>query len=100
VSGGEKEESEEPKAVDLAALELDQLLGLFVGLLAAKAWQYMGVRLTPGKEEAEKDMEKAAAAIDSVAYLAEKVAPSLPAAEAVRLRAMVTDLQINYAKKA
>jgi hypothetical protein len=99
VNGGEKE-AEEPQAVDIAALELDQLLGLFIGLLAAKAWQYMGIRLTPGKEEAERDMAKAAAAIDCIAYLAEKVAPSLPAAEAVRLRSMVTDLQINYAKKA
>ena len=95
-----EEHEEEPQAVDLTALELDQLLGLFLGILSAKAWQYMGVRIAPGKGDAEKDMVKAAAAIDCVAFLAEKIAPGLPAEEAGRLRAMVADLQINYAKKA
>lgn len=94
-----EEKEEGPQAVDLTALELDQLLGLFIGILSVKAWQYMGIRLAPGKEESEKDMVKAAAAIDCVAFLAEKIAPSLPAEEAGRLRAMVADLQINYAKK-
>lgn len=94
-----EDKEEEPQAVDLTALELDQLLGLFIGILSAKAWQYMGIRLTPGKGDAEKDMVKAAAAIDCVAFLAEKIAPSLPVEEAGRLRAMVSDLQINYAKK-
>ena len=95
-----EENDEGPQAVDLTALEFDQLLGLFLGILSAKAWQYMGVRLTPGKGEAEKDMVKAAAAIDCVAFLADKVAPGLPAEEAGRLRSIVADLQINYAKKA
>jgi hypothetical protein len=94
-----EEKEEGPQAVDLTALELDQLLGLFIGILSAKAWQYMGIRLAPGKEDAEKDLVKAATAIDCVAFLTEKIAPSLPAEEAGRLRAMVTDLQINYAKK-
>ena len=89
-----------PQAVDLTALDIDQLLSLFIAILAAKAWQYMGVRLAPGKKEAEKDMTKAAAAIDCAALLADRLAPSLPEAEARRLRAMITDLQINYAKNA
>jgi len=96
----EEKQEEGPQAVDLTAFELDQLLGLFIGLLSAKAWQYMGIRLTPGKEDVEKDLVKASTAIDCVAYLTEKVAPSLPEEEAGRLRAMVADLQINYAKQA
>jgi len=52
----------------------------------------------PGKKEAEKDLSKAAAAIDCVAFLTDRLAPSLPKAESDRLRAMVADLQINYAK--
>ncbi len=93
-----QEDQKADQAVDLTALDIDQLLGLFIGILAAKAWQYMGYRLAPGKEEAEKDLAKAAAAIDCVALLTEKVIPSLPKAESDRLRAMVADLQINYAK--
>ncbi|MFQ6053943.1 MAG: DUF1844 domain-containing protein [Candidatus Bathyarchaeia archaeon] len=94
---GERRE-EQAQAVELTALDLEQLLGFFVGILASKAWQYMGYRLAPGKEEAERDLVKAATAIDCVAFMVERLAPSLPDAEARRLRAMVTDLQINYAK--
>lgn len=93
------EKQEEQQAVDLTALDIDQLLGLFIGILAAKAWQYMGLRLAPDKKEAEKDLAKAAAAIDCAAFLTERLTPSLPEAEARRLRAMITDLQINYAKQ-
>jgi hypothetical protein len=94
----DREEQNAEQAVDLTVLEIDQLLALFIGILSAKAWQYMGYRLAPGKEEAEKDLTKASAAIDCVAFLVEKVVPSLPKEEADRLRAMVADLQINYAK--
>ena len=93
------EEKERSQAVDLTALEIDQLIGLFIGILSAKAWQYMGIRLTPGKIEAENDMGKASMAIDCVVFLTEKIAPNLPAEEAGRLREMVADLQINYVKR-
>ena len=89
----------EPQPVDLTAFELDQLLGLFAGILAAKAWQHMGLRLTPGKEETEKDLVKASLAIDCVSFMVDKLAPSLPEGEAASLRAMVADLQINYLKQ-
>jgi hypothetical protein len=95
----ENEEAGGPQALDLSALELDQLIGLFIGILSAKAWQHMGLRVTPGKEDAEKDMVKAATAIDCVAYLAEKVGSHLPEDEASRLRSMVADLQLNYARQ-
>ena len=93
------EEKKGSQAVDLTALEIDQLIGLFIGILSAKAWQYMGIRLTPGKSEAENDMGKASMAIDCVVFLTEKIAPNLPAEEARRLREMVADLQINYVKR-
>jgi hypothetical protein len=96
---GENQEPSGPQAVDLTALDLDQLLGLFIGLLSAKAWQYMGVRLTPGKEEAEKDMARASVAIDCISYLVEKAVYYMPEEEAGRLRALVSDLQINYARQ-
>jgi hypothetical protein len=91
---------ETPQALDLTILELDQLLGIFISLLAAKAWQYMGIRLTPGKEEAEKDLVKAAAAIDLVIVMVDKVAPFLDEDDVGRLRSMIADLQLNYARQA
>lgn len=93
-----EENREKPQGVDLTTLEIDQILGLFIGILAAKAWQYMGYRLAPGREEAEKDLTKASAAIDCVAFLAEKLTPFIPEAEAHKLRAMIADLQINFAR--
>ena len=91
--------SGEPQPVDLTSFELEQLLGLFVGILSAKAWQYMGLRLAPGKEEAERDLVRASSAIDCVSFMVDRLAPTLPEGEAAGLRAMVADLQINYAKQ-
>ncbi len=85
--------------LDLTALDIDQLLGLFIGILSAKTWQYMGLRLTPGKEEAEKDLVKAAAAIDCITVMVDKLAPRLPEEELAGLRTLVADLQVNYARQ-
>jgi hypothetical protein len=89
----------EPQPVDLTAFELDQLLSLFVGILMAKAWQYMGLRLTPGKDEVEKDLVKASVAIDCVSFMVDNMAPSLKEEEIASMRAMLADLQLNYAKQ-
>ena len=89
----------DPQQLDLTALELDQILGIFVGILSAKAWQHMGLRLTPGKENAEKDLVKASLAIDCISYIVDKMAPSLPVNDLASLRSLVADLQINYAKQ-
>lgn len=88
-----------PQPLDLTALDIDQLLGLFIGILSAKTWQYMGLRLTPGKEETEKDLAKAAAAIDCITVMVDKLAPRLPETELATLRTLVADLQINYARQ-
>jgi len=96
----ENPDEETPQALDLTVLELDQLLGIFISLLAAKAWQYMGIRLTPGKEETEKDLVKAATAIDLVTVMVDKVAPFLDEDDVGSLRSMIADLQLNYARQA
>jgi hypothetical protein len=93
------EEKEKPAQLDLTAVELDDLLALFIGILSEKAWQYMGVRLAPGKSEVGKDMAKARSAIDCVAFLTEKIAMGQEPDDARRLRSMVADLQLNYVKQ-
>jgi len=94
----EEEEGGKPRALDLTAIDVDNLLALFIGVLAAKAWQYMGLQLAPGDKEAKKDMARASVAIDCLSYMADKLAPLLPESEVGRLRSMITDLKINYAK--
>ena len=86
--------------MDLTAFELEQLLGLFVGILAEKAWQYMGLRVAPGKEDTEKDLVKAATAIDIISFIMDKLAPIVTEKELSELRSMLADLQINYARQA
>ena len=92
-------EEKKPAALDLTAVELDDLLGLFIGILSEKAWQYMGVRLAPGKSDVQKDMTKARSAIDCVVFLTEKIASGLSSGDASRLRSMVADLQLNFVKQ-
>ena len=94
------EGEESPQILDLTALELEQLMGLFVGILSAKAWQYMGLRVSPGKEDTEKDLVKAATAIDCVSFIVDKLAPIVTENELSDLRSMLADLQINYARQA
>ncbi len=94
------EEGEERVQIDISSLEIEELLSIFIGILANKAWQYMGLRLIPGRGELEKDMGKAALAIDCAAFMADRLSPRLPETEARRMKAMITDLQINYAKNA
>ena len=93
------EEKDTSAPLDLTSVELDDLLGLFVGILSEKAWQYMCLRLAPGKSEVVKDMAKAKSAIDCVAFMTEKIALNLAPDDTMRLRSMVTDLQMNYVKQ-
>ena len=93
------EEKDMSAPLDLTSVELDDLLGLFIGVLSEKAWQYMGIRLAPGRSESERDMAKARSAIDCIVFLTEKITPSLSPEDASKLRAMVADLQLNYVKQ-
>jgi len=72
----ENPDEETPQALDLTVLELDQLLGIFI------------------------DLVKAAAAIDLVTVMVDKVAPFLDEDDVGRLRSMIADLQLNYARQA
>ena len=92
------EEQGESQGIHFSALEIDQLIGLFISVIAEKAWQYMGYRITPGKDEAEKDLAKAATAIDCVSFLAEKIAPYIEDKESRMLESLIADLKINYTK--
>ncbi len=93
------EEKEDHRALDLTSFEIDELLGLFIGILSEKAWQYMGLRLTPGKKETVKDLKKAQSAIDCLIFLTDKLAPSLTPEDTNKLRSMIADIQLNYVKQ-
>jgi hypothetical protein len=91
-------EKRSPEMVDIVSLDTYSLLGLFVGLLAEKAWQTMGLRTKPGTDKIETDFDQARVVIDTVSFLAEKVQPRLPDDEKRRLDGLVADLKLNYVR--
>lgn len=91
-------ENRPPGMVDIASLDTYSLLGLFVGIVAEKAWQTMGLRTKPGTDKIETDFDQARVAVDTVAFLAEKISSRLPDDEKRRLEGLVADLKLNYVR--
>ena len=91
-------ENRQSEMVDIRSLDTYSLLGMFVDLLTEKAWQTMGLRTKPGSEKIEVDFDQARVAIDTIAFLAEKVQPHLPDIEKRRLEGIVADLKLNYVR--
>ncbi len=94
-----EKEQQEPSPVDIASLDIYQLIELFVMLLSEQTWRYIGLRVYPGTNEIKKDLVKAHVAIDCIIALVDKMEPNLDDAEKERLRRLITDLQINYAEQ-
>jgi hypothetical protein len=98
---GEKNDSAEtrqPEMMDLASLDVYSLLGLFLGILAEKAWQTLGLRTKTGTDKVETDFDQARLAIDTVSFFAEKLQLRLPEDEKRRLEGLVADLKLNYVR--
>ena len=91
-----EEEEERTAAPDITSLDTYALLGLFINILTAQAWQHMGLRLKPGSDKIEKDFKRASTAIDCIAFLINKLEPELSEGERRQLRNLLTDLQINF----
>ena len=91
-------EARQPEMMDIASLDVHSLLGLFLGILAEKAWQTLGLRTKPGTDKVETDFDQARVAIDTVGYLSEKLLLRLPEDEKRRLEGLVADLKLNYVR--
>lgn len=91
-------EKKEKRVFDITTLDTYALLSLFMGILSEQAWQHMGLRVKPRTDKVEKDLEKARVAIDCVEFLIGKLEPYISTEEKNRLKWMLTDLQINFAR--
>ena len=98
-SASNEPEQKEAEPVDIGLLDLYQLLQLFVMLLSEQAWRYMGLRVDPRTNEIKKDFERAHVAIDCIISLVERLEPHLGGEAKNRLRNLITDLQINFARQ-
>ena len=96
---GSENTEQEPSPVDIASLDINQLIEVFIMLLSEKAWRYIGLRVDPRTNKLDKDLAKAHVAIDCMISLVDKIEPTLDDAETERLRRLITNLQLNYAEQ-
>jgi len=94
---GEKERV--PSPVDISVLDIYPILGFFISILSVKAWQYMGLRVDQKTQKIDKDFDKATLTIDCISFLIDKLVPELGNDERNKLKALLTDLQINYIRQ-
>ena len=95
----DEDKEKETSMVDISAIDIYPLIGLFINILNTQAWQYMGLRINPATKKIEKDLAKAIVAIDIIAYLIDKLEIQLDDEERTRLRSLLSDLQINFIRQ-
>lgn len=71
----------------------------FLGLMRAQALLRMGLIANPATGKSERDLEQAKIAIDTAAFLAAQIEPVIAPEERLPLRAMISDLQINFVEQ-
>jgi hypothetical protein len=76
----------------------DRLL-MCIDILHQGAWISMGLVTDPATGKIEKDMAQAQIAIDSVAFLADKVEEMLDEQTRRELKNLLSDLRINYVQQ-
>lgn len=94
----DKEEGQKARILDVASLDIYELMRLFVGILTVQAWQYLGLRVRTGTDRIEKDLERAKAAIDCITFLVDRLEPYATDQEKNEMRKGLADLQINFAR--
>jgi hypothetical protein len=70
-----------------------------ISLLAAHAWQSMGLLPNPGTNKIERNLTDARLAIDAAAALVEQVKPRLDDAARREMDALLTDLRVNFVEQ-
>ena len=85
------------QGLDLSSLDIEDLIGIFVGVLSGKALEHMGLPVKEG-EEPEKDLTLASVAINSMSCLVDQLEPLVDEDVAKRYRSLVSDLQLNYVR--
>ena len=85
------------QGLDLASLDVEDLLGVFIGVLSGKALEHMGVPIKEGEEQ-EKDLRRASVAINSMSCLVDQLEPLVSEEAAKQYRSLVGDLQLSYVR--
>ena len=85
------------QGLDLSSLDIEDLIGIFVGVLSGKALEHMGLPVKEG-EEPKKDLKRASVAINTMNCLIDQLEPLVDEDVAKRYRSLVSDIQLNYVR--
>ena len=85
------------QGLDLSSLDIEDLIGIFVGVLSGKALEHMGLPVKEGAEP-KKDLKRASVAINTMSCLIDQLEPLVDEDVAKRYRSLVSDLQLNYVR--
>jgi len=75
------------------------LVGTFLSLLAARAWQAMGLVPDPATKQVERKLDDAQIAIDAAAALADVIRPRVGERERREVEALITNLRLNFVEQ-
>lgn len=92
----DEELADEDQLGDGSLPDVYTVLAMFLGELRNLAWLRMGLVANPVTGQIERDLAQAKTAIDTVAFLATQIEGIVPPEERLPLRALVSDLQINF----
>ncbi|HLJ59870.1 MAG TPA: DUF1844 domain-containing protein [bacterium] len=87
------------RAVPIAALGTEEIMISFLGLLAAKAWEGMGLVPAMRTGKVEKDLASARLAIDGYGAVFDLVRGRLPEAPRREMETLLTNLRVNFVDK-
>ncbi|MFO7946741.1 MAG: DUF1844 domain-containing protein [Armatimonadota bacterium] len=83
----------------MADMDIYTILRMMIGMVAEQAWINLGLRVAPGKEEAEMKLDEARVAIDTLQFIQKKMENELEDDEKRELESLVSTLQLNYVRK-
>lgn len=99
-SGPPEEAEESPKAVPLLALDSEDLVTWFIGLLASRAWVDMGLLADPLTGQVSKKLDSARLAIDAFDCLVKVLRGRVEPDETRHMEALLADLRLNFVRQA
>ena len=99
-TGKEEGGAGEPITDELRPLDVYMALQAAITQMSAVAWQMMGLQPDPFTGKVYKDAEQARIAIDTTAFLVEKMLPRLQGQEARDYQSLLTDLRLNFVRQA
>jgi hypothetical protein len=95
----EETERGRTQAVPLGALPTVEVLRWSLGLLAAKAWEGMGLVPNPITNKTQKNLEEARLAIDAFAAVFEVLRARIEEPPRREMETLLTNLRLNFVEK-